>query len=178
MRVQVFWKLLKPANSQVLVVSCLTTVWTWNRQILRKVRQYVVNCEWGNIRAGRWRNHFISVPCLAGSKLDRPLWLSWCWRMQKNSQSPRKLLSQLNCSQNLLTMSKFIVSKNLLNKFAHGQSWIALHSTCNLSMDSWHNFYLYKNCSKQRKFAHSKGKLLKKIKLLRARICSKNLLTA
>jgi hypothetical protein len=98
------------------------------------------------------------------------------------------LLSQLNCSQNLLTMSKFIVSKNLLNKFAHGQSWIALHSTCNLSMDSWHNFYLYKNCSKQRKFAHSKEKLITKIKfaqsknllknLLTAEICSQNLLAA
>jgi hypothetical protein len=32
------------------------------------------------------------------------------------------LLREKNCSQNLLTMSKFIVSKNFLNKFAHGES--------------------------------------------------------
>jgi hypothetical protein len=62
-------------------------------------------------------------------------------------------------------MSKFIVSKNLLNKFAHGES----------------------NCSKRRKFAHSKEKLLTKIKfapsknLLKKfahRICSQHRKTA
>jgi hypothetical protein len=37
--------------------------------------------------------------------------------------SAKKLLTaHENCSQNLLTMSKFIVSKHLLNKFAHGES--------------------------------------------------------
>jgi hypothetical protein len=37
--------------------------------------------------------------------------------------SAKKLLTaHENCSQNSLTMSKFIVSKNLLNKFAHGES--------------------------------------------------------
>jgi hypothetical protein len=39
-------------------------------------------------------------------------------------------------------------------------------------MDSLHNFYQFTNCSKQRKFAHSKEKLLTKSNLLRARICS------
>jgi adenosylmethionine-8-amino-7-oxononanoate aminotransferase len=41
---------------------------------------------------------------------------------KKIAHSPRKLLIEKNCSQNLLTMSKFFVSKNLLNKFAHGES--------------------------------------------------------
>ncbi len=118
------------------------------------------------------------VSCLAGSKLDRPAQLSCCWRLQKNCSQPTKIAQRKKCSRNLLTMSKFIVSKNLLNKFAHGESWIALHSTCNLSMDAWHNFYLHTNCSQQRKFAHSKEKLLTKSNLLRARICSKKLLTA
>ncbi len=100
----------------------------------------------------------------AGSKLDRPAWLSCCWRLQKN------------CSQNLLTMSKTIVSKKLLNKFAHGESWIALHSTCNLRLNSWHDFNLYRNCSKRRKFAQNKEKLLTKIKFAQStnllKICS------
>jgi hypothetical protein len=41
---------------------------------------------------------------------------------KKIADSPRKLLIEKNCSQNLLTMSKFIVSKNLLNKYAHRES--------------------------------------------------------
>ena len=90
------------------------------------------------------------------------------------------------CLINLLTAEDQICSRRI--NFAHGESWSALHSTCNLSMDSWHNFYLYKNCSKQRKFAHSKEKLITKIKfaqsknllknLLTAEICSQNLLAA
>jgi hypothetical protein len=39
-------------------------------------------------------------------------------------------------------------------------------------MDAWHDFYLNPNCSKQRKFAHSKENLLTKIKFAQ----SKNLL--
>jgi hypothetical protein len=141
----------------------------------RKVRQYVVNREWGNIPAGQRRNHFpFHVWLLAQN-----------WMGQRNYLAAdvcKKLLSaHKNCSQNLLTMSKFIVSKNLLTEnqicsrrinFAHGESWIALHSTCNLSMDAWHDFYLHPNCSKRRKFAHSKEKLLTKIKFAQ----SKNLL--
>ena len=41
---------------------------------------------------------------------------------EKIAHRPRKLLREKNCSRNLLTMSKFIVSKNLLSKFAHGES--------------------------------------------------------
>jgi hypothetical protein len=41
---------------------------------------------------------------------------------KKIAHSPRKLLVEKRCSRNLLTMSKFIASKNLLNKFAHGES--------------------------------------------------------
>jgi hypothetical protein len=39
----------------------------------------------------------------------------------KNCSQPTKIAQRKNCSQNLLTMSKCIVSKNLLNKFAHGE---------------------------------------------------------
>jgi hypothetical protein len=39
-------------------------------------------------------------------------------------------------------------------------------------MDAWHNFYLHTNCSNRRIFAHSKEKLLTKIKFAQ----SKNLL--
>ncbi len=128
--------------------------------------------------------------CLAGSKLDRPAQLSCCWRLQKNCSQPTKIAQR----KKLLTMSKFIVSKDLLNKFAqgesnlltenqicsrrmnfaHGESWIALHSTCNLSMDAWHHFYLHTNCSKRRKFAHSKEKLLTKIKFPQSKKLVKN----
>jgi hypothetical protein len=128
---------------------------TWHK-VFRKVRQYVVNREWRNIRAGRRRNH---VPF--------HVWLAQNWIGQRDNlaadvckkiaHSPRKLLREKKCSRNLHTVSKFIVSKNLLNKFAHGESnlltdnqfssrriIIALHSTCNLSMDAWHAFYLHK----------------------------------
>ena len=50
-------------------------------------------------------------------------------------------------------------------------------------MDAWHNFYLHTNCSNQRKFAHSKEKLLTKINfaqsknLLKKIAHSRNLLT-
>jgi hypothetical protein len=99
------------------------------------------------------------------------------------------LLREKNGSQNLLKISKYIVSKNLLNKFAHGESWIALHSTCDLSMDAWQDFYLHTNCSKPRKFAYSKEKLLTKIKSAQSKnllqkfahsrnFCSQNLLAA
>jgi hypothetical protein len=60
-------------------------------------------------------------PCLAGSKLDRPADNLAADVCKKIAHSPRKLLREKNCSRNLLTLSKFIVSKNLLNKFAHGQ---------------------------------------------------------
>jgi hypothetical protein len=97
------------------------------------------------------------------------------------------LLREKNCSQNLLTMSKNLLTKNQICSrrinFAHGESWIALHSTCNLSMDAWRNFYLHTNCSKRRKFADSKEKLLTKIKfaqskhLLKKFAHSRNLIT-
>ena len=43
------------------------------------------------------------VPCLAGSKLDRPARLSCCWRLQKNCSQPTKIARRKNCSRNLLT---------------------------------------------------------------------------
>jgi hypothetical protein len=91
------------------------------------------------------------------------------------------LLKAKICLINLLIENR-ICSQRI--NFAHEESWIAIHSTCNLSMDSWHNFYLYTNCSKQRIFAQSKEKLLMKIKfaqsknLLTAEICSQNLFAA
>ena len=68
------------------------------------------------------------------------------------------------CSMNLLTENQ-VCSRGI--NFAHGESWIVLQSTCNLSMDSWHDFYLYTNCSKQRKFAHSKKNCSQKSNFLR-----------
>jgi hypothetical protein len=83
--------------------------------------------------------------CLAGSKLDRPAQLSFCRRLQKIAHSPQKLLKEKNCSQNLLTMSKFIVSKNLLNKFAHGESNLLTENQI---------------CSRRIKFAHGESNLI------------------
>jgi hypothetical protein len=126
------------------------------------------------------------VPCLAGSKLDRLAWLSSCWRLQKNAHSPRKLLIEKIthkiccqwanllwakiCSINLLTENQFCLRR--IN-FAHGESWIALQYICNLSMYAWHDFYLHTNCSNRRKFAHSKEKLLTKIKFAQSKILLK-----
>jgi hypothetical protein len=111
-------------------------------------------------------------------------------------RSPRKMLrekiSHKICSQWANLLWAKICSINLLMEnqicsrrinFAHGESWIALYSTFNLSMDAWHNFYPHKNCSKRRKFAHSKEELLTKIKfaqsknLLKKFAHSRNLLT-
>jgi hypothetical protein len=121
-----------------------------------------------NTICGRRRNHFPFYVCLAQN-----------WIGQRDSLAAdvcKKLLTALvNCSQNLLTENQFCSWR--IN-FAHGESWIALHSTCNLSMDAWHNYYLHTNCSKRRKFAHSKKNCSRKSNLPRARICSKNLLTA
>ena len=79
---------------------------------------------------------------------------------------------QIYCEQKF---AQYICSRRI--EFVHRESWIALHSTCNLSMDSWHDFYQHTNCSKQRKFAHSKEKLLTKIKFAEQefaqKICSK-----
>jgi hypothetical protein len=47
---------------------------------------------------------------------------------KKIAHSPQKLLIEKNGSRNLLTMSKFIVSKNLLNKFAHGESILLMEN--------------------------------------------------
>ena len=116
---------------------------------------YVVNRELGNIRAGRRRNHFRSTSgwLKTGSASVIILLLT----------SAKKLLTaHKNCSENEIAHNicwqwanllwAKICSINLLIEnqicsrrinFAHGESWIALHSTCNLSMDSWHNFYLY-----------------------------------
>jgi hypothetical protein len=63
-----------------------------------RFRQYVVNCEWGNIRAGRRQNHF-----------PFHVWLAQNWISQ------RDYLAADVCK-------KSIVSKNLLNKFAHRES--------------------------------------------------------
>jgi hypothetical protein len=81
----------------------------------------VVNRELGNIRAGRRRNHFPFHVWLAQNWIGQRDYLA-ADVCKKFAHSPRKLLIEKNCSQNLLTMSKFIVSKNLLNKFAHGES--------------------------------------------------------
>ena len=67
--------------------------------------------------------------------------------------------------------------------FSHRKSWIALHSTWNLSINAWQDFYRHTNCSMWRKFAHSKGKLLTKIKFAQSKNLpqkfahSRNLLT-
>ncbi len=65
------------------------------------------------------------IPCLAGSKLDRPARLSYCWRLQKNCSRPtkiaHKILSQWanllwakTCSINLL-MANQICSRRKMN---------------------------------------------------------------
>ncbi len=123
------------------------------------------------------------------------VWLAQNWIGQRDylaSDVCKKIAhSQENCSENKIAheicsqWANLLWAKicwiNLLTenqmcsqriKFAHGESWIALRSTCNLSTDSWHDFYLHSNCSKRRKFAHSKEKLLTKIKFAP----SKNLL--
>ncbi len=137
----------------------------------RKVRQYVVNREWGNICAGRRRNHSRSMSgwLKTGSASAIILLLT---SAKKIAHRPWKLLREKNCSQWANLLWAKICSIYLLNKFAHRESWIAHHSTCNLSMDAWHDFYLHTNCSKRRKFAHSKEKMLTKIKFAQ----SKNLL--
>jgi hypothetical protein len=109
--------------------------------------------------------------------------------------SPRKLLREKNCSRNLLTMSKFIVSKNLLNKFAHGElNFLTENQFCSRrimnctsfylqsSMDAWHDFYLHKLlkakkiCSQTvKKNCSQKSNLLKKFA---HRICSQRRKTA
>jgi hypothetical protein len=143
----------------------------------RKVRQYVENCEWGNIHAGRMRNHFRSLSGWHKTGLASVIILL--------------LTSEKNCSQPKKTAHQRIKLLIICNKFAHGESILLtenhelpfiLHSACNLSMDSFHNFYLYTNYSKQRKFAHSKGKLCTKIKFAQSKKLlkiahSRNLLT-
>ena len=118
------------------------------------------------------------IPWLVGSKLDRPARLSCCWHLQRNCSQPTKiaqrktLLTKFAHNEQIYCEQKFaqkICSRRI--KFALGES-NALHSTCNLSMDAWHDFYLHTYCSKRRKFAHSKEKLLTKIKFAQ----SKNLL--
>jgi hypothetical protein len=78
-----------------------------------KVQQYVVN-----------RNHDAPV---GGETIFRSM-SGWLKTGSASAiilllMSAKKLLTaHKNCSQNLITMSKFIVSKNLLNKFARGES--------------------------------------------------------
>ena len=153
-------------------------------EYVRKVRQYVVNREWGNIRAGRRRNHFPFHVWLAQNWIGQRDYLA-ADVCKKIAHSPQKLLiekiAHKICSQWANLLWAKICSINLLTEnqicsrrinFAHGELWTALQSTCNLSMYAWHNFYLHTNCSKRRKFAHSKEKLLTKIKFAP----SKNLL--
>ena len=135
----------------------------------RKVRQYVVNREWGNICAGRRRNHFPFHVWLAQNWIGQYNYLA-ADICKKIAHSPQKLLREKNCSQWANLLWAKICSQRI--KLAHGESWIALHSTWNLSMDAWHKFYLHTNCSKQRKLAHSEDKLLTKIKFAQ----SKNML--
>jgi hypothetical protein len=112
----------------------------------------------------------------------------------KKCSQRTKIAQRKNCSQNSLTMSKFIVSKTLLNKFALGESNLLTENQfCSRRIMNCPSYYLQSTygCmtrflsthkSKRRKFAHSKEKLLTNIKfalaLLTAEICSQNLLAA
>ena len=79
--------------------------WAWPS---RKVRQYVVNCEWGNIRAGRRSNHFPFHIWLAQNWIGQRDYLA-ADVCKKIAHSPRKLLRDKIalwakiCSINLLT---------------------------------------------------------------------------
>ena len=166
------------------VIGSTYTTFSW------KVRQYVVNREWRKKRAGRRRNHsrFMSGWLKTGSASAIILLLTSAKKLLTAHENwlekkiAHKICSQWAnllwakiCSINLLTENQ-ICSRRI--NFAHGESWIALQSICNLSMDAWHDFYLHTNCSKRRKYAHSNEKLLTKIKfaqsknLLKAEICS------
>jgi hypothetical protein len=88
----------------------------------------------------------------------------------KNCSQPTKIAHrniEKNCSQNLLTMSKFIVSKNLLNKFAHGESNLLKENQfCSWRIMNCPSVYL------QSKYGHM-TQFLSTPKLLRSKkICS------
>ena len=91
-----------------------------------------VSCNEREMRAGRPEEKSSQFLCLAGAQLDLPAWLFLCrWHLQ------------IYCLWNLLSKNKFIVSKNLLTKFAQGQF---------KSHTENQNFYricLHKKCSQK-----------------------------
>ena len=123
----------------------------------------IVSLEGPAIRGKSWMREYTRRPeekpfpvsCLAGSKLDRPARLSCCWRLQKNCSQPTKIAHRKKLLMKFAHNEQIYCEQTEQINFAHGESWIALQSICNLSMDAWHDFYLHTNCSNRRKFAHS-----------------------
>ena len=138
-----------------------------------------------NTHAGRRRNHIRSMSGWHKTGCASVIFVRLT-SDQKIAHSPKKCLenkiAHKICSQRANLLWAKICSINLLTEnlicsrrinFAHGESWITVHSTCNPSMASLYVFYLQIFCSRQRKFAHNKEKLPTKIEFAQ----SKNLLT-
>jgi hypothetical protein len=136
----------------------------------------------GNIRAGRRRNHFPFHVWLAQNWIGQRDYLA-ADVCKKIAHSPRKLLIEKNCSQNLLSMSKFIVSKNLLNKFAHRESNLLTENQfCSRRIMNCPSVYMKSKYGRTTRFL-STHKLLKAKKICSQqkfahRICSQHRKTA
>ncbi len=71
----------------------------------------------------------------------------------KNCSQPTKIARRKNCSCNLFTMSKFIVSKNLLNKYAHGESILLMENQfCSRRILNCPSFYLQSKYGRMTRF--------------------------
>ncbi len=163
------------ACSSICSITCAVAFWVVAEH--KAVSRADSALEGPAIRGKLWMREYtrrpeakpFPFPCLAGSKLDPPAQLSCCWRLQKNCSQPTKIAHRKNCSINLLTENQ-ICSRRI--NFAHGELWIALQSTCNLSMYAWHNFYLTQIAQSEENLLTVKKNCSQKSNLLRARICS------
>ena len=84
------------------ILSSPAYTWTLDR----KVRQYVVNREWGNIRAGRRRNHFPFHVWLAQNWIGQRDYLA-ADVCKKIAHSPRKLLTKFAHNEQIYCEQKF-----------------------------------------------------------------------
>ena len=93
-----------------------------------------------------------------GRMADRQIWVSELFLLIdfRIREGLNLLMENQICSRRIMNCPSFKLQSN------HG---------------SWHNFYLYTHCSKQRKFAHSKEKPLTKIKVAQSKNLLKNLPT-
>jgi hypothetical protein len=108
------------------VIGSTYTTFSW------KVRQYVVNREWRKKRAGRRRNHsrFMSGWLKTGSASAIILLLTSAKKLLTAHENwLEKKIAHKICSQWANLLWAKICSRRI--KFAHGESWIALYSTCN-----------------------------------------------